>query len=163
MNAGDGVPRPEQLLAIGYIRKAHGLHGEVVVRLTTNRTERLESGARLFTADGSLEVFRSRSVDKDYLVFFVGVTSRNQADNLRGIELLAEPISDPDELWIHELVGARLLDQAGHLRGTVESVEANPASDLLVLDSGALVPARFITSFDDNTIRVDAPDGLFDL
>ena len=32
-------------LQIGRISKAHGLKGEVVVRLTTNRTERLDKGA----------------------------------------------------------------------------------------------------------------------
>lgn len=163
MNAGGDMPRPEHLLTIGYIRKAHGLHGEVLLRLTTNRAERLESGAKLFTNDGSLDVFRSRAIDKDYLVFFVGVTNRTGAEALKGIELFAEPIDDPDELWVHELVGAAIVDQNGLARGVVESVEANPASDLLVLDSGALVPSRFITSFDDGVIHILAPDGLFDL
>jgi len=161
--SGGDMPRPEHLLSIGYIRKAHGLHGEVLLRLITNRSERLESGAKLFTDDGSLEVFRSRAIDKDYLVFFVGVTNRTGAEALKGIELFAEPIDDPDELWVHELVGARLVDQNGLARGVVESVEANPASDLLVLDNGALVPSRFITSFDDGVVQVLAPDGLFDL
>ena len=47
--------------------------------------------------------------------------------------------------------------------GVVEAVEANPASDLLVLDTGALVPLRFVIRVDDGRIEVDAPDGLFDL
>ena len=35
----------EGLLTVGHIRKAHGLKGEVVVRLTTNRPELVEKGA----------------------------------------------------------------------------------------------------------------------
>ena len=42
-------------------------------------------------------------------------------------------------------------------------VEANPASDLLVLDSGALVPLTFVTSVDPNVrVDVDVPEGLFE-
>ena len=78
--------------------------------------------------------------------------------------LLAEPIDDPDTLWIHELIGCRVRSQDGVDRGVVESVQANPASDLLVLDSGALVPLRFVVGEPaDGVIAVDVPDGLFDL
>jgi len=47
----------------------------------------------------------------------------------------------------------------------VEAVEANPASDLLVLDSGALIPVRFVTSHDAaaGVVEVDIPEGLLDL
>ena len=49
-------------------------------------------------------------------------------------------------------------------RGVVEAVQDNPAADLLVLDSGALVPVVFIVGPPtDGVIRVEAPDGLFDL
>ena len=46
--------------------------------------------------------------------------------------------------------------------GAVTSVEVNPASDLLVLDGGGLVPLIFVTERADGRITVDAPDGLFD-
>ena len=46
---------------------------------------------------------------------------------------------------------------------TFGTVEVNPASDLLVLDGGALVPLRFVVSTDDGVVTVDPPDGLFDL
>jgi hypothetical protein len=47
----------------------------------------------------------------------------------------------------------------------VASVEANPASDLMVLESGALIPVRFVTAHDAaaRTVDVDIPDGLLDL
>ena len=48
--------------------------------------------------------------------------------------------------------------------GSVTAVEANPASDLLVLESGGLIPLRFMTSHDpgSGTITVDIPEGLLD-
>ena len=78
--------------------------------------------------------------------------------------LLAEPIDDPDELWVHELIGATVIDQHGVAHGTVTRVLDNPASDLLELDSGTLVPVRFVVAHTPGEeIHVDVPVGLFDL
>ena len=55
-------------------------------------------------------------------------------------------------------------DTAGTRLGTVVSVEANPASDLLVLDGGALIPLRFVVgSVPGRRVTVELPDGLLDL
>jgi 16S rRNA processing protein RimM len=43
------------------------------------------------------------------------------------------------------------------------AVVANPAADLLELDTGALVPSNFVTSIEGDSVLVDTPDGLFDL
>ena len=55
--------------------------------------------------------------------------------------------------------GGRTFDQA------VAAVESNPASDLLVLDSGGLIPVRFVTGHDPSghTVDVDIPDGLLEV
>jgi 16S rRNA processing protein RimM len=153
----------DRRLCVGRVGRAHGLRGELIVTLLTNRTERLANGAVLHTASRSLVVEQSRPHGERYLVRFVGVTDKDAADVLRGAELFAEPLDDPEELWVHELIGAAVVDQHGIDRGPVVSVEANPASDLLVLASGALVPARFIVDHLPNVrIRVEVPEGLFD-
>jgi 16S rRNA processing protein RimM len=42
-------------------------------------------------------------------------------------------------------------------------VEANPASDLMVLDSGALVPLTFVVAVEANRrVEIDPPEGLFE-
>jgi 16S rRNA processing protein RimM len=148
------------LLEVGRVVKPHGLKGEVVVELTTTRHDRLEPGARF----GDLEVLRSQPFQHRWIVAFAGVTSREDADALRGRVLEAEPIDDdPDALWVHELIGAEVLDTAGNPLGTVTAVEANPASDLLVLDGGGLVPLHFVVEHGDGRVVVDPPAGLFDL
>ena len=83
-----------------------------------------------------------------YIVQFEDVLDRSAADSLRGLELEAEPLEVPDVLWVHELVGATVRDAAGTALGTVAAVEANPASDLMVLESGGLIPVRFVTAHD---------------
>ncbi|HTX62252.1 MAG TPA: PRC-barrel domain-containing protein, partial [Acidimicrobiales bacterium] len=100
-----------------------------------------------------------------FIVQFDGVEDRTAAERLRGVELEAEPVEVPGALWVHELVGSAVRDATGAVLGTVTSVEANPASDLLVLESGALIPVRFVTAHDaaDRTVHVDIPEGLLDL
>ncbi len=152
------------MLDVGRIAHAHGLRGEVMVVLTSNRTERVSPGSVLHAGDRALTVASSRPHKNGHIVMFEGVNSREQADALRGCLLRAEPIDDPDELWVHELIGATLVDQHGVERGVVVRVLDNPASDILELDSGPLVPVRFVTELDPNTrVTVDVPEGLFDL
>jgi len=132
----------------------------VIVDLFTNRTERLDAGNTF--NDGALVVARSSRHQHRWIVTFEGVKSIDAADALRGTVLHAPPIEDPDALWVHELVGSRVVTRDGVARGVVDSVQANPASDLLVLDTGALVPARFIVEHRDGEVVVDTPEGLFD-
>jgi len=96
-------------------------------------------------------------------VTFAAVGDRAAAEALRGTVLRAEPLEDPDALWVHELIGARVVGLDGVELGEVTDVQANPASDLLVLDGGALVPLRFVVAKVAGTITVDVPDGLLDL
>jgi 16S rRNA processing protein RimM len=152
------------LLEVGRIEKPHGVRGDVIVRLTTNRVERVAPGAELHARSGWLKVVASKPHHDRFLVTFAGVDSREAADALHGVVLSAPPLDDPDELWVHELVGAMVIDTTGVERGRVVEVLANPASDLLELESGALVPVRFITHVvAGSRIDVDVPDGLFEL
>ena len=99
------------------------------------------------------------------MVCFEGVKTREAAEALAGATLRAEPLAgaDAEGLWVHELIGAEVVGAAGDSHGTVTAVEANPASDLLVLDSGALVPLRFVVAAEPGKLTVDVPDGLFEL
>ena len=151
------------LLEVGRIAKAHGIRGEVTVVLTTGRVERLASGAVLHTRGGALQVVSSRPHQGGHLVAFAGIEDRNQAEALRGLVLSAEAIDDPDELWVHDLVGRAVVEANGTRRGLVTALEANPASDLLVLDSGALVPLTFVVDTTGDDLVVEVPEGLFDL
>jgi 16S rRNA processing protein RimM len=151
------------MLEVGRVAKAHGLRGEVIVSLITDRAERVAPGSVLVAGERTLEVEASRPHQKHFIVSFVGVTSREAAEDLKGLVLHAEPLDDPDELWVHDLVGSVVVNSAGDRIGAVESVQANPASDLLVLDTGALIPVVFVLSHDDGAVLVDLPEGLLDL
>jgi 16S rRNA processing protein RimM len=158
-------PNGPPLLEVGAIVKPHGLRGEVIVKLSTNREERLAPGVLLTAGDGTrYEVLSSSPHRGRFIVSLQGVHGIEAAEALRGTTLFAPPLEDPDALWIHDLIGSQVEDGTGALLGTVESVQANPASDLLVLDSGALIPLRFVERSEPGVrVIVDLPDGLLDL
>ena len=150
------------MLDVGRVVKPHGLAGEVIVDLFTNRTERMTAGVVFETDGGPLEILRASSHLGRFIVAFAGVAGRDGAEALRGRVLRAAPIDDPDVLWVHELVGSEVVSVDGAPRGRVEAVEANPASDLLVLEGGGLVPLRFIVSHEPGRVVIDPPAGLLD-
>jgi 16S rRNA processing protein RimM len=155
------VSRIERL-EVGWIGKPHGLRGELLVRLTTDRTQRVDPGSELATDDSVLVVHSSRPHQNGYLVVFEGVSTREHAEALRGSQLYADPIDDPDTIWVHDLVGLAIVEADGTPRGTVVEVEANPASDLLVTADGHLIPLAFMVECDTEQIVIDPPPGLFD-
>ncbi len=150
-------------LEVGRVGRAHGLRGEVAVLLSTERDERVAPGAVLGTGDRDLVVASSRRHQQRWLVRFEGIDDRDGAEALQGEKLFAEPIdSAADELWVHELIGATVQDPAGTTLGTVIALEANPASDLLVLDGDRLLPLVFLVSHEPGLVVVDPPAGLWD-
>ncbi len=153
------------MLEVGRIDRAHGLKGEVVVSLITDVTERLAPGSVLETDAGRLAVVAARPHQHRWIVSFVGVADRAAADALHGMALRAEPLEDPDALWVHELVGAEVVTVAGEVCGRVAWVEDNPASPMLVLDGGALVPVVFVVDQSGlpDRLVIDPPEGLLEL
>ena len=151
------------LLEVGRVVKPHGIRGEVVVDLVSNRPEqRLAEGSVLESDWGALEVVASRPHQGRWIVAFAGVADRNGAEALRGAVLSAEALDEDGALWVHELVGAEVVAVDGARLGVVAAVEANPASDLLVLDGGGLVPLTFLVRAEEGRLVVDPPAGLLD-
>jgi 16S rRNA processing protein RimM len=151
-------------LEIGRVGRAHGVRGDVMVSLTTNRTERVQPGSVLYSGDRALVVETSRPHQGRFIVRFEGVAGRDAAEELRGVVLTAEPLATAGdgELWVHELVGCRVVDRSGRELGHVVAVEANPAHDLLVLHGGGLVPVVFVVAHERGVVTVDPPDGLLE-
>ncbi len=89
--------------------------------------------------------------------------SREAAEAVRGVVLSAEALDDPDAFWVHELIGASVVDADGTERGRVVSVVANPASDLLELEGGALGTSASSPAAHGGRIEVEVPEGAVGL
>ena len=132
------------LLAVGRVVRAHGVHGEVAVRSLTERPQRFAGGSTLRLEDGrTLTVERARPHRNDLLVKFEEVPDRTAAEGLRGEVLLAAPPDEPpaEGWWVHQVVGLEVATEDGRALGRVREVLANPANDVWITDRGALIPA----------------------
>jgi 16S rRNA processing protein RimM len=156
---------PAGYLEIGRIGRPHGVRGEVTLTLLSRRPERVAVGARWWVDGREVVVEAARPHQGRYLVRITGVTDRTAAGALTGSRVFAGPLpSEPDDevVWVHEVVGAEVVDRTGRALGRVVAVEANPAHDLLVLDGGGLVPMVFVVEHGAGRVVVDPPDGLLD-
>jgi len=155
---------PAGLLQVGRVIKPHGIRGEVIVDLWSDRVERLAVDSVLHSAHGELVVRASRRHQDRWIVHFDGYESRTAAEALRDVVLEAEPMEgEDDELWVHELIGTEVVTVDGTAVGRCVAVVANPAADLLELDSGALVPVVFVVGREAGRVLIDPPEGLLDL
>lgn len=155
-------PSGPDLLSVGYVTKVHGLKGEVLVHFTSNRAERTRAGAVFSTKRGDLVIVRSSRHQDRWRVAFAGVADRTAAEAIKGLELFAPPIEDPEALWVHELIGSRVELVNGTPVSTVTAVQSNPASDLLVLADERLVPLVFVVRQEPGLVVIDPPAGLLD-
>jgi len=152
------------LLEVGRTGRPHGVRGDIYVDLITDRTERLDVGARLQAGRRWLTVETSRRAGTRWLVHFEGVPDRTAAEGLVNLALLAEPLPTPaDGMYVAQLIGAEVVGVDGTAHGRCTAVVANPAHDLLELESGALVPVVFVVTTEPGRITIEPPDGLFDL
>ncbi len=154
------------MLVVGRIGKPHGLHGDLVVSFTTDRSERWQVGSILSSKVGSQEqvltVESARAQSDRWVVHFVGYDTRNDAERLVNAELFAEPIDDPNSLWVHQLIGSVVVDMTGQILGACIAVIDNPAHAILELDNGGLIPVTFIVNHANGRTTVDPPEGLFE-
>jgi 16S rRNA processing protein RimM len=125
--------------------------------------ERLKVASELQSDRGPLVVKAAIAHQDRFIVTFDRITTREDAELWRGVVLRAPRLNDEDTIWIDELFDAQVYDASGVRRGRVVAVEANPASDIMVLDTGVLVPLTFVTHVQANVrIAVEVPEGLFE-
>ena len=154
----------DALLEVGKIGRAHGVRGDLYVDLITDRTERLAVGARVHAKGKWLTVQAARAAGTRWLVHFEGMADRTAAEAWVGTPLFAAPLPANEDGWyVSDLIGSAVVGVDGTEFGSCVAVLANPAHDLLELESGSLVPVVFITDVAPGKLTINPPDGLFDL
>lgn len=132
------------------------------VDLYSDHPNRSAPGARLWAAGEWYVITTSKKQADRWLIEFVGLVDRNDAQRLANQDLYGEPINDPSVLWVHEMIGGQVVGIDGAAYGTCVSVIDNPAHPIIELDSGCLVPVPFVVSHVGGRITIDPPQGLFD-
>jgi 16S rRNA processing protein RimM len=116
-------------IAIGVIRKAHGVRGEASVEPWTDSPDRFEKLKKVTLVspdekDTRIAAIESARAHGDrLLVKFGGIATPEDVQQLRGwtVEIPEEQARklDPDEYFLHDLAGLHLIDAEGQDRGEV--------------------------------------------
>ena len=154
---------PQGCLHVGRVGRPHGVRGEMYVDFFSDHPERTKVGAKLWIRGAWREIASAKRSTDRHLVTLVGVDDRNVVEQMTNADVYSEPISDPSVVWVHELIGARVVGVDGTAHGTCVAVVDNPAHPILELDSGALVPSVFIVTHAEGVVTIDPPEGLFEL
>jgi 16S rRNA processing protein RimM len=167
------------LVTVGWIVRPHGIKGQVVIAPETDfGASRFEVGATLTGMVGdtvrAFVVGSSREHNGRWVVGFEGVTTMNDAETLRNVELRVapdelQPLAD-GRYYVHDLAGCRVVTVAGVNVGRVDRVELGTGTPVLVIEGPrgeVLVPlADTICTRVDvaaKVIEIDPPDGLIEL
>jgi len=162
--------RADARVEIGGIARAHGIKGEVVIVTHDPDSDTLAHVETIYVGGTPRKLVAARDTHRGWLVVLEGVTTRNDAEALRGqrVEVDRDALElDEDDVLLGDLIGCKVIKADGTPWGTVAAVEAGDFQDLLVIHDGdieRMLPLVdvFVTSIDLDTatITVDPPEGL---
>ena len=128
----------ERRVTLAAVAGAHGIKGEVRLKLFGDSAESLAQHKKLFVAGAERKLVSVRAAGKGAVARFDGVADRNAAEQLRGslieIDRDALPPLAADEYYHADLIGTRCFDSEGLLIGEVVAVENFGAGDLLEVE-----------------------------
>ena len=164
------------LVCVGAVAGAYGVRGEVRLKSFTAEAEAIADYAPLMTEDGTrqFDVRVTRPIKNGLVARLSGVTTKEQADALKGLRLFVPrdrlPDLPEDEFYYADLIGLEVRDTGGTVLGRVKSVQNHGATDLLEihgpgLKSTILLPFTHevvpTVDIEAGRVIVDPPEGIF--
>ncbi len=175
--AGSPTGGEPAFLAIGKIRRPHGLSGDVLVELYTDFPDRLKLKTVVYAGETHLPltIHRMRSHNNGILLAFDGFITPEQVGRFRNqilyivkTDALELPVG---EFYFHELLGLSVSDENGEFLGKVTEILQTGANDVYVVTNDAgreiLLPAIpeiiLNVDLDLKTIKVHLLPGLVEV
>ena len=170
-----GSPDGEPVyLTVGFLRRPHGLQGEIIMDLHTDFPERMKNGRKLLVGDAHqpMTLTSVRPHQSGLLVKFKGIETPDDAGKYRNQWVFikaqdAPPLPD-GQIYQHELFGFKVMDENDAVLGELVEILETGANDVYVVrnESGAelLLPAIpsviLDLDIDRRSMRVHLLEGL---
>ena len=126
----------EKKIIIAKILTAHGVRGFVKLRVFLEDPSDISGYNPIKDAKGkSYQIKLKNSVKGDWVAEISGITDRNEAEKLRGLELFIDrnqlPELEDGEIYIEDLIGCSAIDKDGKKLGDVIDFQNFGAGDLI--------------------------------
>jgi 16S rRNA processing protein RimM len=132
-----GRDRDERRIALAAVAGAHGVKGELRLKLFSDSIESLSRHETLYVGGAERRLLSIRD-SKNPVARVEGIDDRSAAEGLRGslieVDRSALPPLEEGEYYHSDLIGLEAVDRENNLVGTVVSVENYGASDLLEIE-----------------------------
>ncbi len=141
---------PSNLICIGAIAGSFGIQGEVRLKSFCSEPTDIASYGPVFTEDGqtSYKITLTRPVAGGLGARLTGVATKEQADDLRGVNLYVDkkklPKLPDDEFYHADLIGLCAFDTGGVELGRIHAVHNHGAGDLLEITGPTLKTALLL-------------------
>lgn len=154
----------ERRIALAAVAGAHGVRGEVRLKLFSENTESLARHRNLIVGGAARRLLSIRDGSKTAVAQFEGISDRSAAEAIRGALVEVErsdlPLLEEGEYYHADLAGVAAVDKAGQAIGTIVGVENYGAGDLLEIEledgKRSLIPFREgIADLADGKVVVD--------
>ena len=163
-------------LAVGLLRKPHGLRGDLLLEVYTDFPERLKPGTTIYAGEKyqPLKITRRRPHNDGMILGFEGINTPEDAGRYRATVVFVPTADRPTlpegQYYHHEIIGLTVLDETGKTLGELVEIIITGANDVYVVKpatgSDILFPAlkEVILGVDlsAKTMRVHLLPGLLD-
>jgi 16S rRNA processing protein RimM len=138
-----GSPQPGEpvFLAVGFLRRPHGVEGEILMEVLTDFPERLRSGKLVYVGEDHqpMRITHRRTQDQALLVTFPGIDTPEAASILRNKHVYIKADNLPElpegQYYHHQLMGMKVIDENGVEIGPLTEIIETGANDVYVATS----------------------------
>jgi len=180
VNAGiPGSPttgEPVVYLAVGTLRRSHGIRGDMLLDINTDFPERLKPGTVIYVGDRKqrIKITRRRPHNDGMLLGFEGISNAEQTARYRAetVYVMVEdrPALPEGEYYHHQIIGMQVVGEDGAALGAITEIIETGANDVYVIKNAEnreiLIPALKQVLLDINLetkmMRVHLLPGLVD-
>lgn len=128
----------ERRIALAAVAGAHGVKGELSLKLFSDSVESLSRHPKLYVGGAERRLLAVRDSGNTAVARFDGIGDRSAAEALRGslveVDRSALPPLEEGEYYHADLIGLAAVDTEGSVIGTVIAVENYGAGDLLEIE-----------------------------
>ena len=151
-------------IALAAVAAAHGIKGEVRLKLFSDSVESLSHHEKLYVGGAERRLLAIRDSGKTAVARFEGISDRSAAEALRGslveVDRSQLPSLEEGEYYHADLIGLAAVDAQGLDWGRVVAVENYGAGDLLEIElkdgKKSLIPFKpGIADLEDGKVVLD--------
>jgi 16S rRNA processing protein RimM len=174
--AGSPAAGEPAFLAVGKIRRPHGVSGDVLMEVYTDFPERLRPKLVVYAGENHLPltISRLRPHNEGILLTFEGLTTPEQVGRFRNQIIYTpkanSPVLPEGEYYQYQLIGLDVLEENGQTLGKVTEIIETGANDVYVVTSDegrelllpAIAEVILDINLDKKVMQVHLLPGLMD-